>query len=529
MKPIPRDSGSFPDIRGAGQLYVDKTACLHRLVTSRDGKCFFLARPRRFGKSLMITTLKEIFNGRRDLFEGLDIAATDYGWKVHPVLHFDFGDPAVRTSIEDFRSSFRSHVERVLASVGCGYDPSLTPGMNFGEAVDELARRDPKSLPVVLIDEYDDPVAKVLDRIEFAEAVRDELSQFYGQLKPRTDRLRFLMITGVSKFTKMSVFSALSNLIDLSFDDDYATMLGYTEADLDRYFEEPMRAQAAKMGLSYEAYRAELRRMYNGYRFWKLEGEKVYNPVSINLDLARTGPEFEFYWAKTGRASTLMNLIKRGDMLAVDPERVAGVTDDDFDVSDLRSLRAVPMLYQTGYLTIAEYGDGIFSLCVPDEEVRRDLAKLQASLLADKDVAWAASLGAKLRICDWNGFFIGLKSLYAGLVYGSTEGAVHEASFARNLKVLLQSQGFRTIQEFAQADGRSDLVADHACGTYVFELKVDRPAAVAMGQAQAKAYAAPFVAPGKPVWLVGLAFDRESRTFVDGVAEAVAPGRAPGQ
>ena len=526
LKPIPEDTGSFLAIRTAKpqMLYVDKTAYLHRLVTS-SRKCLFLARPRRFGKSLMITTLKEIFNGRKDLFEGLAIAQTDYEWKKHPVLHFNFGQCADATGYENFANSFAARIEAILAEVGCGYNPALKPAENFGAAIDALAAkamRGEGELPVILVDEYDDPVAKVLHDVPFAEKVRALLATFYGQLKDRTEKYRFLMITGVSKFTKMSIFSTLSNLIDLSFDDDYAMMLGYTESELDEYFADRMHLQAEKMGMTYDAYRAELRRNYNGYRFWKLEGENVYNPVSINLDLAKAGPEFEYYWSKTGRASMLMNMLKRGDLLAIDPERVTAVSDDDFDVSDLNNLRAVPMLYQTGYLPILCYRDGLFSLCVPDDEVRRDLSKLMTGLIADKDVAWAVRLGNQLRIGEWDNFFRGLKSLYAGAPYGSTEETVHEASFARNLQFLLAGQGFRMEPERTTSDGRIDLVADHSCGTYIFELKVDRPAAVAMDQATAKAYAEPYLAPDKPVWLVGLSFTRDTRRFVEGAVAPVA-------
>ena len=528
MKPIPEDTGSFLAIRTANpqMLYVDKTAYLHRLVTS-SRKCLFIARPRRFGKSLMITTLKEIFNGRKDLFEGLAIAKTDYEWKKHPVLHFNFGQCADATGYENFANSFAARIKAILAEVGCGYDPALKPAENFGAGIDALAAkamRGEGELPVILVDEYDDPVAKVLHDVPFAEKVRALLATFYGQLKDRTEKYRFLMITGVSKFTKMSIFSTLSNLIDLSFDDDYAMMLGYTEAELDEYFSDRMHIQAEKMGMSYDAYRAELRRRYNGYRFWKKRGENVYNPVSINLNLAKCDDMFEYYWSSTGRASMLMNILKRRDMLAIDPERLTGIRDEDFDVSDLNSLRVPAMLYQTGYLTIRDFDPlrGSYVLGVPDEEVRRDLSKLMAGLVADKDTVWAVRLGGRLLDCEWDDFFLGLKSLYAGVPYGSTEETVHEASFARNLQFLLAGQGFRMEPERTTSDGRIDLVADHPCGTYIFELKVDRPAAIAMDQATVKQYAEPYLAPGKPVWLVGLSFERGTRRFVEGVVTQVA-------
>ena len=202
LKPIPEDTGSFLAIRTAKpqMLYVDKTAYLHRLVTS-GRSCVFLARPRRFGKSLMITTLKEIFNGRKDLFEGLAIAKTDYEWKKHPVLHFNFGQCANATGYENFERSFAARIKAVLTEVGCGYDSALDPGENFGAGIDALAAkamRGEGELPVILVDEYDDPVAKVLHDVPFAEKVRALLATFYGQLKDRTEKYRFLMITGVS-------------------------------------------------------------------------------------------------------------------------------------------------------------------------------------------------------------------------------------------------------------------------------------------------------------------------------------------
>ena len=528
MKPIPEDTGSFLKIRTANpqMLYVDKTAYLHRLVTSGRSS-LFIARPRRFGKSLMITTLKEIFNGRKDLFEGLAIARTDYEWKRHPVLHFNFGQCADATGYENFANSFAARIRAVLAEVGCGYDSALGPGENFGAGIDALAAkamRGEGELPVILVDEYDDPVAKVLHDVPFAEKVRTLLATFYGQLKDRTEKYRFLMITGVSKFTKMSIFSTLSNLIDLSFEDEYAMMLGYTEAELDEYFSDRMHIQAEKMGLDYDAYRAELRRNYNGYRFWKLEGENVYNPVSINLDLAKAGIEFEYYWSKTGRSSMLMNLLKRGDMLAIDPERIGSVRESAFDVSDLRNLKPIGMLYQTGYLTLTGYDPRMktYKLGIPDEEIRQDLSNLFTAVHANRDTAWASQLGGDLLCGEWDKFFLGLKSLYAGVSYGSTEETVHEASFARNLQFLLAGQGFRMEPERTTSDGRIDLVADHPCGTYIFELKVDRPAAVAMDQATAKKYAEPYLAPDKPVWLVGLSFARDTRRFVEGVVEGLA-------
>ena len=519
MQPITKNNCDFPSLRRSGCIYVDKTAWFHRLVTDVEANFFFLARPRRFGKSLMISTLEAMFQGRRDLFEGLAIMDTDWDWeKTWPVIHLNMGFCAAE-EFEEFERNLPNCMEKALKGAGVQYDERQSPAVNFGNAIDTLAEKG--TPPAILIDEYDDPVAKALKNVEVAERVRARLAPIYGQMKDRSGKIRFLMITGVSKFTKLSIFSTLSSLVDISFEDDYAAMLGYTEEELDRYFAEHMEAHRKVLGLSAETYRAEIKRLYNGYRFFKWHGDKVYNPVSINLTMANRHPQFELYWAETGKASFLMNMLKRDDMLAIDPEDVTGISKDDLDVSDLRQFTVPAMLYQTGYLTIGNYSDELFDLTVPDEEVRRDLSILMAGLVADKDVRWASSLGVKLRRCQWNEFFEGLKALYAGAVYGSTEGRPHELSYARCLKFLLQGHGFRVEQEVSHSSGRTDIVADHPCGTYVFELKVDKPPKLAMSQIQRGKYAAPYRAADKPVWAVGLSFDGKTRQFVGGVAEGV--------
>ena len=519
MKPVTKDNCDFPSLRQSGCIYVDKTAWLYRLATDPECRMFFLARPRRFGKSLMISTFKAMFEGRKNLFKGLDIMRMGWNWKKKfPVIHLNMGFCAAATFAE-FERGLPRTVQLALEGAGVKYDCSESPSVNFGSAIDRLAAKG--TPPVILIDEYDDPVACALKNPDDAERVRDALAPVYKQMKDRSGKIRFVMITGVSKFTKMSVFSALSSLVDISFDDEYAAMLGYTEEELDRYFSEHMEAHRKVLGLSAEAYRAEIRRLYNGYRFWKFNGENVYNPVSINLTMANRLKEFELYWAKTGKASFLMNFLKRDDVLAVDVNNLKSVSEAMFDVSDLRNIPVEGMLYQTGYLTIKDYRGGLFELGVPDEEVRQDLSALMSGLIADKDTTWASSLGGKLLSAQWDAFFDGLAALYAGAVYGSKEGRPHELSYARCLKFLLQGQGFRVMQEVAHAGGRTDIVADHPCGTYIFELKVDKPPKIAMSQMKRKAYTAPYRAAGKPVWAVALSFKSRGRKFASGKAEVV--------
>ena len=369
MKTISVDSNDFAEIRREGYVYVDKTAWFHRLATAAGRKLFFLARPRRFGKSLMISTLRALFEGRKELFKGLDIMKLGWDWKKkYPVIHLNMGKCAA-ADYATFEQNLPDCIASGLSETGVKYNDKKTPSANFGSAIDTLAAKG--TPPVILIDEYDDPVACALKNPDDAERVRDALAPVYKQMKDRSGKIRFLMITGVSKFTKLSVFSALSSLVDISFDDDYAAMLGYTEEELERYFSEHMDAHRKVLGMSAKAYLDEIKRLYNGYRFWKFRGENVYNPVSINLTMANRKPEFELYWAKTGKASFLMNMLKRDEVLAVDLNNLKSVSEAAFDVSDLRNFPVEGMLYQTGYLTIKDYKHGLFDLGVPTRRCGR--------------------------------------------------------------------------------------------------------------------------------------------------------------
>ena len=525
MKNINTGSSDFADLIENGAIYVDKTAFIHRMISDKNNKVLFISRPRRFGKSLTISALKYLFEGRRDLFRGLAIDKSDWKWQTHPVIHFRFNE--LRTeSLDAFEESFVAYVKGRLQAAGYEYDDSVPYSNNFASAIESLyaqSVKDHKADPerkgegvVILIDEYDAPVGHALDDIPKATAIRARMSSLYTQMKDRTGCIRFLLMTGISKFTKLSVFSALSNIRDISQLDEYATMFGYTEEELTANFEEHLREHAAKMGKSYEDYREELKLWYNGFRFSPDVETTVYNPISVAYTLSeKSASGFKATWATTGRPSMLMNYLGREDVSSLDWENGIEAAEEEFDVADLEKLTATAMFYQAGYLTIKDYADGLYTLGVPDEEVRRDMAKLTVGAMADENMAWAASLGVKRLTADWPKFFVGLKSLYAHLPYGPTEESVQEFSHERVLCTLLASQGIRVVAEDRQSCGRSDIVATHKRAIYVFELKVGEPVDEAFRQIREKGYADPYVATGKPIWLVGLSFDRDSRKLVD--------------
>ena len=521
MGNIAQDISDFAKLRQNGCIYVDKTAILHELMCDPGRSLYFISRPRRFGKSLMLSTLECIFRGRRDLFKGLAIDKLDYDWAEYPILHFNFATMNVET-LEAFKAGFVARVQEVFEAAKVAYNPALAPNDNFSRAIKALAREHNKPV-VVLIDEYDAPVSAALNNPAKATAIRVTLSSFYGEIKNNAADIRFMMMTGVTRFTQLSVFSALNNLNDLTMDARYATLLGYTEEELTANFDEDMREHAEVMGLSYEDYRAELRRWYNGYRFSPDCETRVYNPVSIAKTLGQKRKAFAPTWTKTGTPSVLINYLSDHELTEMDYDNVENISEEALDICRLEAILPVSILYQSGYLTIKDYSEWGFTLGVPNEEVRRGLASLLAQY-ATKDFAvdYHGSLCALLGKCDFQSFFAKLKALYAHLTYGSTEAHVHESSYLRPLYALLASHpALRVIAEDTQAQGRADLVVESQRNVYIFEFKVDKTAAEAIAQIKKRGYAEPYRALGKPIYLIGLNFKSENRALSDTLVETL--------
>ena len=373
---IAQGTYDFRVMREKGYRYVDKTALLYPLVTRDGDGFFFISRPRRFGKSLMLSTLECLFRGERELFKGLAIDKMDYDWAEYPILHFNFAGLKVET-LETFKIDFSSRVKETLVKAGCAWNDADFPGANFSRAITTLAAASEQKSVVVLIDEYDAPVSHALNDIPKAEAIRQELSNFYIQIKNNVGDIRFMMMTGVTKFTQLSVFSALNNLTDLTLQPEAATLLGYTEEELEANFSKSMHRHAEVMGLSYEDYRGQLRWWYNGYRFSPDSDVKVYNPLAIGRTLLRRKAYFEPTWSETGHSTALMKYLSTHPLTARDYECIPRITRRIFDIYDLDAIKGVTLLYFLGCLTIKDF-DPIrnFTLGVPNEDARRLLASL---------------------------------------------------------------------------------------------------------------------------------------------------------
>ena len=521
MQDIAQSTYDFRVMRENGSVYVDKTGLLYPFIRRDRDALYFVSRPRRFGKSLMLSTLKYLFQGRRDLFKGLAIDSLDYDWAEYPVISLDFYT-TIAPTLETFEANLRVLVREALLATGADWDDAATPEANFGMAIETLAKRRGKPV-VVLIDEYDAPVSHALDDIPRANAVRERLSAIYAQLKARAANIRFMMMTGVTKFTQLSVFSALNNLTDLTLQPEAATLLGYTEEELDTFFGEHLRAHTQVMGLSDEDYRAQLRWWYNGYRFSPDSETKVYNPVAIGRALSRRKTYFEPTWSETGHSSALMKYLAAHPLTARDYERIPDVTRAVFDVYDLDKIGALTFLYQAGYLTIKDFDPiGGYTLGIPDEDVRQDLNQIlvDQALQGDTDLGWNKARIALLKY-DFPTFFACLESFYARLTYGAKEGRVGEASYQRSLFVLLTAGGLRAVSEDTQAQGRADLVADAFGRVFIFELKVGGTAEEALAQARARRYDLPYLATAQTIHRIGLAFDPETHHLIDSAVESV--------
>ena len=528
MQTIETETYDFPTMRRKNRIYVDKTGQFHALITGNTS-LHFVARPRRFGKSLMISTLDCIFRGRKGLFEGLAISKTDYDWPVHPVIRFDFSGIST-ASLAEFKESFRARVLKSLANAGATVQPEALPGINFDNAIQELYEKRGREV-VVLVDEYDAPIGHALDDPELAEAIRKDMKDFYTILKANVDKIRFLMMTGVSKFSQVSIFSALNNITDLTLDARAATLLGYTDEELEFYFHDAMVAHAQLMGLDYEAYCEKLRFWYNGYHFSAdCLGPQfaVYNPFAIARTLGHPAPYFKATWSSTGRPSMLMNYLSREQLVKQDYENLTGITEDLMAATNLSNLSGIALLFQSGYLTIKDFRRGVYTLGIPDEEVRRDLLALLVQTIAQRPAAdpWFSQTVNALVTHDFPEFFTNLKVLYSDLPYGSTEQEhVPESAYLRLLYLLLRSC-FSTLKvcfERQQTGARPDLVFIDEEAIFIFELKVNRDgktgAQAALAQIRERNYAEPFRGHKLPIYAIGLAFDPKTHRLIDATVE----------
>lgn len=515
LKPLPTTTATFRDIIEGGFLYIDKTESIYKLISPAKG-AYFLARPRRFGKSLLLSTLAEVFSGNRELFRGLWLYSSDYDWQIYPIIRLNFSQSGVKNAehLEQLLDYYLKEIARSHGLKLTGVDCAT----RFGSLIQQMAGQSNTSKHVViLIDEYDKPITDTIERIEEAKRVRDVLRNFYTVIKAMDEYIRFVLITGISKFSKVGIFSMLNNLDDMTMDPAFATALGITEAELHRDFAPYLTDVTQQMGLTQEALLQKVERWYNGFRFVE-NAPRVYNPYSTLLLFKKR--RFSNYWFESGTPAFLINLIKQRNYDVQDLQTLE-VTELDFSTYELEDLAIIPLLFQSGYLTIHDFHqdgeDGIYKLGYPNYEVEQAFTLYLLSGFSGLEHSFSRSylrlLVSSLRTRNFAKFFSTLNAFFANIDY---DLYIRQEKYYQTIFYLIFLMiGLQVSAEVKTNDGRIDGVIELEEHLFLFEFKLDSDAQTALKQIKDHEYYQKYALIGKPITLVGANFDSSKRKVTD--------------
>ena len=517
MKNITSSVYTFEDIVKDDFLYVDKTEFIWNLI--RQGKAmYFLSRPRRFGKSLTVSTLKAVFQGKKELFKELAIYDKPYDWKQYPVIHLDMNGLDF-SSVEELESSLCDLVTEAAASHELRLESANAASM-FRALINQLAEQEQV---VILVDEYDKPILNNLGK-PHAQKILDKLKTFYSVIKAFESKERFVFVTGVSKFCHVSLFSDLNNLTDISMHRDYATMFGYTQEEFETYFADRIDSACKQLNMPCEELLPEIKQWYDGYRF-HAKAESVYNPVSL-AQFFMNDAEFNNYWFSTGTPSFLVELTKKADFNFEKTlsEPVMGLAFNAFEIDKIDPLA---LLLQTGYLTIkssfVDLGETLYYLDFPNREVKN---AFETYLISDYASIPQETVGANvfkmvkaIKARDINLFMELLKTFFAAVQYDvatDTEGRFQLLFYSVFLLI-----GVRVEAESRTNNGRIDAVICDGDHVYIFEFKINQTAEIALEQIREKEYFRKYQHSGRKIVLVGANFDTVSRQITEWKSETV--------
>ena len=517
MEKIATDIYTFSRLREEGFTYVDKTDALYAMASGEVGKQFFIARPRRFGKSLAVSTLKSLFQGEREFFTGLAIEPK-WDWsKKWPVLHLDMGS-AQTTTVAELRERWRVMLGNECARNGIAFRDNENSATAFENAICDLAAKSTDGQMVLLIDEYDKPLLGHLMKSDVTE-FRDALKAFYSVVKTLESKQRFTFLTGVSKFSKVSIFSDLNNLKDWTMHSKSATLFGYTHDEVMRYFPGRIHELAETNGLTDQAAFEEIVKWYDGYRFEE-NALPVINPVSLGLCF--DNGKFSNYWAETAMPTFLVNILKKTPLdfscVDIDETELGNYEPDD--------PKGVTLLYQTGYLTIDTFrqrgASRRYTLKLPNLEVENSFLRDIVGAYTGRGVSYTSSYAFKagdaLYEHDVPKLIKALKSFFTDIPYDMTDRQ-NEQMWQTIVYVVLRSIGVNVNGEVKTHDGRIDMVIDLPNDIYIVEFKLDKPASEAMEQIKGKEYAGKYALSGKRITLIGISFSSEKRTIVEDLVE----------
>ena len=504
---LPIGIQTFEKIRNEGYLYVDKTGMVWNLVST--GVAYFLSRPRRFGKSLLLSTFEAYFEGRKDLFKGLAIEQLEEKWEKHPVLHLDLNARKYERP-EDLIAMLNQYLEKWEAKFG-NEKKDRAPEERFEYIIQRAYEQTGKGV-VVLVDEYDKPLLQCLHNEELLEAYRTTLKAFYGVLKSADKYLRFAFLTGVTKFSQVSVFSDLNQLNDISLDYDSGTLCGITHEELVGTFSPEIEMLAKANGLSKEEAIVEMTRQYDGYHFHPY-ADGVYNPFSVLNSFYKR--EFGDYWFQTGTPTFLVKSLLRSDYDL--RTLIDGVETPAINFTEYRAdaNNPIPLIYRSGYLTIKGYDKEfkIYNLGFPNDEVRYGflnfLIPYYTPVTDDKKGFYIGRFVQDLRNGEVDAFMQRFEAFFADFPYELNDKT--ERHYQVVVYLIFKLMGQFTQVEVRSAKGRADAIVQTPKYIYVFEFKLNGTAEDALQQINDKGYAAPFQADGCQVVKIGVEFSAEAR------------------
>jgi len=504
---------TFSEVRKNYDLYIDKTRHIYEMASMY--KAVFLARPRRFGKSLLCSTIESLFKGEKDLFQGLFITKTDWEWKEHPIIHLEFAArDYTNNGVEVLIDTLNNQLDLVCEKNDINVERSNFVDGRFALIIKKLS--DKHGQVVVVVDEYDYPLLNTINQPELNEKIREMLKGFYGTFKQNDQHFRFVFVTGITKFAQISMFSGFNQPKDISMEPDYCDICGITQEELEEYFALEIELYT-KQFESREKYLDELRANYNGY-FFTREKTPVYNTYGILNHFDSYG-EFLPYWSMSGEPSFMRKYIEDKSIDAVEIENAKLQVRDFGDYKD-NSITIYPLLYQAGYLTIKDYDKttGIYTLDYPNVEVRKSLADfLSFNYSKTNSNLWnsaASKLINSLQKGDYVAFLDLIKRYLHGVDY-SLSSKITEYYFEFAFTNIVNMLGLECRNEVHTANGRMDCVIFAGKYIYVLEFKVDKPIEDALWQLEEKDYALIYADKGKEIIEIGIVFSREKRNIVE--------------
>ena len=499
---------NFGEIRRDGYVYVDKTALVYKMVS--EGKYYFLSRPRRFGKSLLMSTIEAYLSGKKELFEGLAIETLEQEWIEYPVLHMDLNSREYKDE-SSLEAELNRHLEGWEKIYGDNYKDRATEE-RFLHVIDNAYEKTGRRV-VILVDEYDKPLLQTIGKEELQSAYRSKLKAFYSVLKTQDAKIRFAFLTGVTKFGKVSVFSDLNNLNDISMSPLFHNICGITDQELQQYFSESIDNLSRKLNVQREACIEKLRKSYDGYHFEE-NSNGLYNPFSLLNTFYNM--KFGSYWFATGTPTYLVNLLQQYDY-NLDLMSKAEVSADVLNSVEPNSQNPIPVIYQSGYLTIKGYDPEFrdYKLGFPNEEVEEGFVKYLAPFYLSKTQSRSAfdvrSFVSDVRSGKAEQFCVRLKSLFSDTPYELVKDL--ENHYQNIVWVVFKMLGFYSQAEYHTSNGRIDLVISTPDYRYVMEFKLDGTAEEAMEQIKSKNYSLPFALDNKHTYLIGMNFDSATRNI----------------